>query len=41
MATLSEQLAQIEELQSENLSVDETVSNYIKRQRADDQSRIA
>ncbi len=36
-----QQLAQIEELRSENLSVDETVSDYVKRQRADDQSRIA
>jgi hypothetical protein len=41
MATLYEQLEQIDELQSENLSVDETVSDYVKRQRADDQSRIA
>ena len=41
MATLYEQLEQIEELKSENLSVDETVSDYVKRQRADDQSRIA
>jgi hypothetical protein len=41
MPTLVEQLEQIDELKSENLSVDETVSDYIKRQRADDQSRIA
>ena len=41
MATLHEQLEQIDELQTENLSVDETVSDYVKRQRADDQSRIA
>ena len=34
-------LAQIEELQSENLSVEETVDDFIKRQRASDQSRIA
>lgn len=41
MATLYEQLEQIEELKSENISVDATVSDYVKRQRADDQSRIA
>ena len=34
-------LEQIKALQSENLSVEETVSDYIKRQRADAQTRIA
>lgn len=38
MATL---LEQIEELQSENRSVEETVGDHIKRQRANNQSRIA
>lgn len=42
MATpLEQQLAQIDEIQSDNTSVIETVSDYVKRQRADDQSRIA
>ncbi len=42
MATpLELQLAQIDEIQSDNTSVIETVSDYVKRQRADDQSRIA
>lgn len=34
-------LDQIEELQSENQSVEEKVGDHIKRQRARDQSRIA
>ncbi|WP_126456814.1 hypothetical protein [Sulfuriflexus mobilis] len=38
MATLLEQIA---ELQSENLSVEEEVNDFIKRQRAKDQSKIA
>ncbi|UCH46505.1 MAG: hypothetical protein JSU95_10260 [Betaproteobacteria bacterium] len=34
-------LEQIDELKSENRSVEETVSDYIKRRRADAQTRIA
>ena len=44
MATLPDMaglLGQIEQLQSENLSVDETVNDYVKRQQADAQTRIA